>query len=96
MSYLENGRKSLNAQKALVEFYASDPVWTGNDSDGLLSALLAFYYQYSASSICFDGLRHARRLVLDQKREFLLEIEKHNNPDKTMEFSEEVHSMAPT
>ncbi|MCJ1287188.1 hypothetical protein MMC26_006536 [Xylographa opegraphella] len=88
-SYLANGKKSLNAQKAMVEFYAADPVRTGNDCGNLLSALLAFYYEYSASPVCFDGLRHAQRLALDQKREFLIMIEKHTNPDKIRKFSGE-------
>ncbi|MCJ1404693.1 hypothetical protein MMC11_007919 [Xylographa trunciseda] len=88
-SYLENGKKSLNAQKAMIEFYAADSVRPDNDSGSLLSALLAFYYQYSTSPVCFDGLRHAQRLSPDQKREFLIEIERHTNPDETMRFSGE-------
>ncbi|MCJ1394753.1 hypothetical protein MMC18_007633 [Xylographa bjoerkii] len=88
-SYLENGKKSLNAQKAMIEFYATNPMRLDNDSGTLLSALLAFYYEYSASPVCFDGLRHAQRLPLDQKRKFLIEIEKHTNPDEIMKFSGE-------
>ncbi|MCJ1435963.1 hypothetical protein MMC27_005339 [Xylographa pallens] len=88
-SYLDNGKKSLNAQKAMIEFYAAHPVRIGSDSGTLLSALLAFYYEYSASPVCFDGLRHAQRLPLEQKREFLIKIEKHTNPDETMRFSGE-------
>ena len=94
--YLKNGEKSLNAQKAMVEFYATDQVRPDNDSGSLLSALLAFYYEYSASSICFDGLRHAQHLPLDQKRQFLIEIEKHTSSDEIMEFSEEVNPLLPT
>ena len=94
-SYLDNGKKSLNAQKAMVEFYAADPERTGNGSGSLLSALLAFYYEYSASPVCFDGLRHAQRLPLDQKREFLIKIEKHTNPDELTKFSGEVILFAP-
>ncbi|MCJ1377257.1 hypothetical protein MMC17_000349 [Xylographa soralifera] len=88
-SYLDNGKKSLNAQKAMVELYAADPVRPDNDSGSLLSALLAFYYEYSASPVCFDGLRHAQRLPLDQKREFLIKIEKTTNPDEIIKLSAE-------
>ncbi|MCJ1247485.1 hypothetical protein MMC30_004699 [Trapelia coarctata] len=73
-SYLENGRKSRNSRLAMIEFFISDPASLKEDTTGLLSALLAYYYDYSASPMCFQDLRSAQLLPLSKRREFLVQV----------------------
>jgi len=61
----------------MIEFFISDPASLKQDSTDLLPALLAYYYDYSASPMCFQDLRSAHLLPLPQRREFLVQIARH-------------------
>lgn len=59
----------------MIEFCISDRA--SADHSDLLSALLAYYYDYSASPMCFQDLRCAYHLPLSQRREFLVQVARH-------------------
>jgi len=80
----------------MIEFYISDPALS--DHNDLLSALLAYYYDYSASPMCFQDLRCAYHLPLSQRREFLTQVARHAGAieyeDNDMEVLPLIHRSA--
>ena len=61
----------------MIRFYAKGSIPIEGDPDNLLSALLAFYYDYSTKSMCFEDLRDAYLLTIPEQREFLQQLAKH-------------------
>ena len=61
----------------MIEFYAKESVPIARDPDNLLSALVAYYHDYSTKSMCFEDLRNAYLLSLPEQREFLQQLAKH-------------------
>ncbi|MCJ1471830.1 hypothetical protein MMC13_000471 [Lambiella insularis] len=78
-SFLESEQSVMrhNARRALIDYYAANPLPIDHDPDDLLSALLAYYYDYSTSPICFEGLRLAHLLTRPQKVKFLDQVRRY-------------------
>ena len=61
----------------MIEFYAKESVPIARDPDNLLSALVAYYHDYSTKSMCFEDLRNAYLLSIPEQHEFLQQLAKH-------------------
>jgi hypothetical protein len=80
-----NDPKSRNARLAMIWFYSTSQTPIEDDRDNLVTALFNYFREFSASSVCFEDLRCASRLSVDERIEFLAQIDDfvRNLPRKT-------------